>query len=70
LDIGTGTGALVLAAARAGAASVTAVDLSLRSIATTWLNCRIQRVQCAVYRGDLFEPVAGQRWYAAPRSVQ
>jgi release factor glutamine methyltransferase len=55
LDIGTGTGALVLAAAKAGAASVTAVDLSLRSIATTWLNCRIQGVQ----------------WHAAPsHSVQ
>ncbi|MDQ3827038.1 MAG: methyltransferase [Actinomycetota bacterium] len=62
LDIGTGAGALALAAARAGAASVTAVDLSLRSIATTWLNCRIHRVQCTVRRGDLFEPVAGQRF--------
>lgn len=62
LDIGTGTGALTLAAARAGAASVTAVDLSLRSIATTWINCRIHRVRCTVHRGDLFGPVAGQRF--------
>jgi release factor glutamine methyltransferase len=62
LDIGTGTGALALAAARAGAASVTAVDLSLRSTVATWLNCRIHRVRCRVYRGDLFEPVAGQRF--------
>lgn len=62
LDIGTGTGALAMAAARTGAASVTAVDLSLRSIIATWLNCRIHRVRCSVYRGDLFEPVAGQRF--------
>lgn len=62
LDIGTGTGALALAAARAGAASVAAVDLSLRSIAATWVNCRIHRVQCTVHRGDLFQPVAGQRF--------
>lgn len=62
LDIGTGTGALALAAARAGAASVTAVDLSLRSILATWLNCRIHRARCSVYRGDLFEPVAGQHF--------
>ena len=33
LDLGTGTGAVALAAARCGAASVTAVDLSLRSVA-------------------------------------
>ena len=62
LDIGTGTGALALAAARAGATAVTAVDLSMRSIAATWVNCRIHRVQCTVHRGDLFEPVAGQRF--------
>ncbi len=62
LDIGTGTGALALAAARAGAASVAAVDLSVRSIVATWLNCRIHGVRCRVYRGDLFEPVAGRRF--------
>jgi len=42
LDIGTGSGALAIAAARAGAVAVTAVDLSLRSIAATWLNSRLQ----------------------------
>lgn len=62
LDIGTGTGALALAASRAGAASVTAVDLSLRSIAATWINCRIHRVRCTLHHGDLFRPVAGQRF--------
>ena len=38
LDLGTGTGALALAAAWCGAASVTAVDPSLRSVAATWLR--------------------------------
>lgn len=60
LDLGTGTGALALAAARCGAASITAVDLSLRSVAATWLNSRLRRVSCKVHRGDLCEPVAGQ----------
>lgn len=62
LDIGTGTGALAVAAARAGAASVTAVDLSLRSVAAAWLNSRLHRVRCIVHHGDLFGPVAGQRF--------
>ncbi len=62
LDLGTGTGALALAAVRCGAASVTAVDLSLRSVAAAWLNSRLNRVPCTVHRGDLFEPVAGQHF--------
>lgn len=62
LDIGTGTGALALASARAGAASVTAVDLSLRSVAAAWLNTRLHRVPCTLYRGDLFQPVVGQHF--------
>lgn len=60
LDIGTGCGAVALAAADGGAASITAVDLSLRSVVATWLNCRLHRVRCTVRRGDLFGPVAGQ----------
>ena len=62
LDLGTGTGAVALAAARCGAASVTAVDLSLRSVAAAWLNTRLHRVSCRVYRGDLGAPVAGERF--------
>ncbi|MGH3721290.1 MAG: HemK2/MTQ2 family protein methyltransferase [Pseudonocardiaceae bacterium] len=62
LDIGTGTGALALAAARSGAASVTAVDLSLRSVAAAWLNSRLYGVPCTVHRGDLCEPVAGRQF--------
>jgi release factor glutamine methyltransferase len=48
LDLGTGTGAVALAAARCGAASVTAVDLSLRSVAAAWFNSRLHRVPCRV----------------------
>ena len=60
LDLGTGTGALVLAAAQCGAASVTAVDLSLRSVAAAWLTSRLHGVSCRVRRGDLCGPVAGE----------
>jgi release factor glutamine methyltransferase len=62
LDVGAGTGALAIAAARAGAASVTAVDLSHRSAAAAWLNARLHRVPVSVRRGDLFAPVRGQRF--------
>jgi release factor glutamine methyltransferase len=62
LDIGTGSGALAVSAARAGAASVTAVDLSIRSVIATWLNSRLHAVPVSVHRGDLFTPVAGRRF--------
>jgi release factor glutamine methyltransferase len=62
LVVGAGTGALAIAAARAGAASVTAVDLSRRSAATTWLNSRLHRVPVAVRCGDLLAPVRGRRF--------
>ncbi len=62
LDIGTGSGALAIAAARAGATSVTAVDLSWRSVAATWMNSRLNRAAVSVRHGDLFAPVAGRRF--------
>jgi release factor glutamine methyltransferase len=62
LDVGAGTGALAIAAARAGAASVTAVDLSRRSAAATWLNSRLHRAPVSVRCGDLFTPVRGRRF--------
>jgi release factor glutamine methyltransferase len=62
LDVGTGTGALAMAAVRAGAAAVTAVDLSRRSAAAAWLNARLHRAPVTVRRGDLFEPVRGRRF--------
>jgi len=62
LDVGAGTGALAIAAAQAGAASVTAVDLSRRSAAAAWLNSRLHRVPVTVRCGDLFTPVRGRRF--------
>jgi release factor glutamine methyltransferase len=62
LDVGTGSGALALAAARAGARTVTAVDLSLRSVVATWLNTRLHGARVTVRRGDLFAPAAGRRF--------
>ncbi len=62
LDVGTGGGALAIAAARAGAASVRAVDLSLRSVLTARLNCLLNGANVSVYRGDLFAPIRGRRF--------
>lgn len=62
LDIGTGTGALALAASRAGAASVVAVDLSMRSVVATWLNSRLHGAPVSVRRGDLFAPVGDRQF--------
>lgn len=58
LDLCTGTGALAVAAALAGAAEVTAVDLSYRSSANAWLNARRHGVRATVLRGDLFGALA------------
>lgn len=62
LDIGTGTGAIAIAAARAGASSVTAVDLSWRSVRAARLNARRHGVKVDARQGDLFAPVAGERF--------
>jgi release factor glutamine methyltransferase len=62
LDIGTGSGALAVAAWQAGAASVTAVDLSHRSVLAARLNCLLHRAPVQVRRGDLFGPVGHRRF--------
>jgi release factor glutamine methyltransferase len=62
LDVGTGSGALAVAAFRAGAASVTAVDLSRRSVVTAWVNGRLAGARVRVHRGDLFAPVSGRQF--------
>lgn len=55
LDVGTGTGALAVAAVRSGATDVTAVDVSLRALAATWLNARLHRLPVRVRRADVTE---------------
>ena len=62
LDVGTGGGALAIAAVRAGATSVSAVDLSLRSVLTARVNCLLNGADVTVHRGDLFTPVRGRRF--------
>ncbi|MGW3247748.1 HemK2/MTQ2 family protein methyltransferase [Streptomyces sp. NPDC001070] len=62
LDLGTGSGALALAAARLGAAQVTAVDASMGAVCTAWLNARLNGLRIRVLRGDLTAPVTGRRF--------
>ena len=62
LDLFTGSGALALAAAREGARSVTAVDVSRRAVLTVRINARRNGLRVRARRGDLFAPVAGERF--------
>jgi release factor glutamine methyltransferase len=65
LDLCTGSGILALTAAQRGARSVTAIDVSHRAVATVKLNARRNRLKnVRAIRGDLYEPVAGQRFDA------
>lgn len=59
LDVGTGTGALAVAAAKRGA-SVVAVDISRPAVWTARLNALLARASVRVIRGDLTAPVAGR----------
>jgi release factor glutamine methyltransferase len=59
LDVGTGTGALALDAARQGS-RVTAVDVSWRAAWAARLNARLAGLPVRVRRGNLFAPVRGQ----------
>jgi release factor glutamine methyltransferase len=62
LDVFTGSGALALAAAEAGAREVTAVDISRRAVVNAKANSALNRAGVRVLRGDLFAPVAGERF--------
>jgi len=62
LELGTGSGAIAVSAAKAGAGRVTVVDVSRRALATAWLNARINGVRVTPRRGDLFAPVDGERY--------
>ncbi|WP_406498871.1 methyltransferase [Streptomyces sp. NBC_00846] len=64
LDVGTGTGAVAIAAARYGAARVTAIDTSAAAVFTTRLNALLSGYARVIRtsRGDLTEPVTGLRF--------
>ncbi|MFD7062019.1 HemK2/MTQ2 family protein methyltransferase [Streptomyces sp. NPDC059906] len=59
LDVGTGSGALALAAALRGG-RVTAVDLSWRAVCAARLNAARAGLRIRVRRGNLFTPVRGE----------
>ncbi|MFK0157754.1 HemK2/MTQ2 family protein methyltransferase [Streptomyces sp. NPDC090499] len=61
LDLGTGSGALAVQAACLGA-RVTAVDISWRALAATWLNALLNGRMVCVRHGDLGCAVAGRRF--------
>lgn len=62
LDVFTGSGALAVVAARAGARDVTAIDISRRAVVTVRANAWLNRVRVRALRGDLLAPVAGERF--------
>jgi release factor glutamine methyltransferase len=62
LDVCTGSGALAIAAALAGARFVTAVDVSARAVLTARLNGRLNGVRVEAIRGDLLDAVPGRRF--------
>ena len=63
LDVGTGSGALAVAAARA-AGRVAAVDVNPEAVRCARLNLVLNRVddRAEVRHGDLFDAVAGERF--------
>jgi release factor glutamine methyltransferase len=61
LDVCTGSGALAVAAGKAGATRVIAVDTSRKAVATVRVNGALNGVRVEAMRGDLFEPLDGRR---------
>jgi release factor glutamine methyltransferase len=64
LDLCSGSGALAIRAALAGPRAVTAIDVSRRSVLAIRLNAALNGVEVRALRGDLFAPVAGERFDA------
>ena len=62
LDVCTGSGAIAVAAARSGAGSVTAVDVSRRATLSARLNARLHGVRVEAVQGDLLDAVADRRF--------
>jgi release factor glutamine methyltransferase len=63
LDVCTGSGLLAVTAALEGA-DATAVDVSRRAVLCASLNARLNGVRVRALRGDLLEPVRGERFDA------
>jgi release factor glutamine methyltransferase len=63
LDLCTGSGALAVGAARAGARA-TAVDVSRRAVLCARLNARLNGARVRAVRGDLFAPLGAERFDA------
>lgn len=61
LDLGTGSGALAVEAARHGA-RVTAVDISWRALAAAWCNALLNGRTVRIRHGDLADAVRGRRF--------
>src|SRR4051794_13806209 len=61
-DVCTGSGALAIAAARAAATSVTAIDVSRRAVISARLNARLNGVRVRTRRGSLLAAVPGERF--------
>jgi release factor glutamine methyltransferase len=62
LDVGTGTGALAMAAVQAGAGHVTAIDVSRRAVLAARFNTRVRRLPVRVEHGDALARVAHRRF--------
>jgi release factor glutamine methyltransferase len=62
LDLCTGSGAVAISAALAGARSVTAVDVTRRAAWTVRLNARLNGARVDARVGDLWEAVRGERF--------
>lgn len=64
LDLGTGCGIVALHLARSGARRVVATDISARALGLARANARLNGLEGRIdFRaGDLFEPVAGERF--------
>ncbi len=60
IDVCTGSGAVAVAAARASARSVTAVDVSRRALLTTRMNARLNGVRVRTRHGRLLAAVPGE----------